>query len=302
MEQRTTIPHIQVRSNALVYYSTPEKRFTYKRHDLTKLSTYTGTVTDSAAARIKRTVDVFLQQSPERIIFNTASQTENLFRLSFITLTISKHSPVSAKESHKALKVFLQHFKAPPRRKAISEQLKSYLWKCELQARGQIHYHVTANSFLHWAEIRRVWNGIQDRRGWLEDYRQAYGKSDPNSTDVHAVYKVKDIQAYLSKYLSKTGKKDVSEYGFGVPVFEPKIDGKVWDCSNDLKRKRFAIELDYDTEDRITEGISHREIKQLSFDRCEVFCTDAPTRYLSNSALTGYRNWLSNQSHLNILP
>lgn len=291
MEERVYIPHIQVRSNALVAYNVPEPPYSHKRHDLSKSTTYGGVVTDHAAQRIKRTVDVFLQRSPERKIKNTASGLDNWFRLSFITLTISQHKPVSAKDGHKALKVFLQHFKSPPRKKAISEQLKSYLWKAELQERGQLHYHITANSFLHWAEIRRVWNGIQDRRGWLCDYRRQFGSSDPNSTDVHAVYKVKDIQAYLSKYLSKSGKRDLSEYGFSVPIFEPRIEGKVWDCSNDLKIKRFSAELDSSTEGRVVDALKTGEVRQLSFDRCEVFCTDRPTSFLSSHLFNQYQAW-----------
>jgi len=291
MEQKTTIPYIQTRSNGLLYYTLPDGTHKWKRFDLTTQKTYQGKVTDHAAARIKRTVDVFLQRSPERTIFNTVSKKQNQFRLSFITLTISQHKPVEAKEGHKALKVFLQHFKAKPSRKAISEQLTSYIWKCELQKRGQLHYHITANRFLHLGEIRRVWNGIQDRRGWLEDYRKEFNSSDPNSTDVHAVYKVRDIQAYLSKYLAKSGKVDVSEYGFPVPIFEPNINGKVWDCSQDLKRKRFALEMDYDTEERINEGIRHGEIRQVTLEKCEVFNTDSPLRYVSDRYFAEYQKW-----------
>lgn len=285
------LPYVQVRSNALIFYEVPERPFLHKRHQLSLHKSYSGVVTDHAAKRIKRTVDVFLQRSPERTIVNTATGKQMQFRLNFVTLTISAHKPISAKEGHKALKVFLQHFKAVPSKKSVSEQLGSYIWKAELQERGQLHYHITTNSFLHHGHIRRVWNGIQFRRGWLEDFKQSQGHTNANSTDVHAVYKVRDIQAYLSKYLSKTGKKDVSEYGFPVLCYEPKIEGKVWDCSNDLKIKRFADEMDSDTEDRIRDGVASGDIRQISFPKCEVFCTDRPTAYLSNPVFKEYQLW-----------
>lgn len=291
MPDKIYIPHIQVRSNALLYYEMPELPANHKRHDLSHIKTYSGTVTDHAAKRIKRTVDVFLQRSPNRRVLNTVTGKLMDFRLNFITLTVAKKELISAKEGHKALKVFLQHFKQPPAKKAISEQLKSYLWKCELQERGQIHYHITTNSFLHLNHIRRVWNGIQFRRGWLEDYRKEHGHTDANSTDVHAVYKVKDIQAYLSKYLMKTGAKDMSEMGFPCTVFMPRIDGKVWDCSNDLKIKRFSDEMDSGTEMLIRDGLSTGDIRQLSFPRCEVFCTNQPTKFLSIQSFNQYLNW-----------
>lgn len=291
MTDKAYIPHIQVRSNALVYYEVPEIPPNHQRHKLQGIKTYGGTVTDSAAKRIKRTVDVFLQRSPERRVLNTATGGWMDFRLNFVTLTVSAHRNIEAKEGHAALKVFLQHFKQPPTKKAISEQLKSYLWKCELQERGQIHYHLTTNSFLHHGHIRRVWNGIQFRRGWLEDFKASQGHTNANSTDVHAVYKVRDIQAYLSKYLSKSGKKDVSEYGFPVLEYVPTINGKIWDCSNDLKIKRFADEMDSGTEVLLRDGLSTGDIRQISFPRCEVFCTDRPTNYLSIKTFNDYQGW-----------
>ena len=291
MSDKAYIPHIQVRSNALVYYELPESPFHHRRHNISKYKGYSGTVTDHAAKRIKRTVDVFLQRSPERRVLNTVTGNWMDFRLNFVTLTVSAKQCVDAKESHAALKVFLQHFKQIPRKKAVSEQLRSYLWKCELQERGQIHYHLTTNSFMHLGHIRRVWNGIQFRRGWLDDYKAEHGHTDANSTDVHAVYKVRDIQAYLSKYLSKSGRKDVSEAGFPCATYLPCINGKIWDCSNDLKISRFADEMDSATDGLIRDGLARGEVRQLSFPRCEVFCTDRPTDYLSIPQFTDYQNW-----------
>jgi hypothetical protein len=225
------------------------------------------------------------------MIWNPVAQRNHKFRLSFITLTIAHPEPLETTVTHPALKVFLQHFKTPPAKKAISEQMKSYIWKCELQERGQIHYHITTNAFLHYWEIRRVWNGIQFRRGWIEDYLKKTGKTDPNSTDVHSVYKVRDIGAYLSKYLSKRQVRDVSEYGFPELVYEPTLAGKVWDCSNDLKIKRFSDEMDTETEERIRSGISCGKAKRLSFPRCEIFHTKEPQQLLSEPAKKAYENW-----------
>lgn len=289
--ERHFIPAIQVRSNALVYYEIPDPPFSHHRYQVRQHSTYSGTVTSHAAARIRRTVDVFLQKSPTRKIMNTATGQPNKFRLNFITLTIAQSKPVPTKEGHAGLKVFLQHFKAKPSKRAISEQLQSYIWKCELQERGQLHYHITTNRFLHWAEIQRIWNGIQFRRGWLNDFIAEHGHSNPNSTDVHAVYKVRDIQAYLSKYMSKTGRKDMSEYGYPQTIFEPSIDGKVWDCSNDLKVKRFSAELDTDTENKIRAGIKFQTVRAVDFERCKVFCTDNPSGLLSTHIKNQWEAW-----------
>jgi hypothetical protein len=293
MDERVYIPMVQVRSNALVGYGLPEPPYTHKRHELKMYKAYSGKVTDGAEKRIHRTVDVFLQRSQERTIWNTVTNQQNQFRLSFCTLTIPDEKEVDGKEAYKGLKVFIDHFRKPPTRKAISEQLKSYIWKAELQKRGQIHYHLTANSFLNAWEVRRVWNGICFRRGWMEEYRKKYGNTNPNSTDIHAVYKVRDIQAYLGKYLSKSGRVDVSECGGIVPIFEPHINGKVWDASKDLKVPRYSYELDGDTYERLDEGTKSGAIKVLPGNECTVFCTEHPTLYIGENELNKYVNWRS---------
>lgn len=288
---RDWIPTVQMRSKTIVAYSVPNPPYTHKRHELSRYRAYSGTITDHAAARIRRTVDVFLQKSPERTIWNTVTNQQNQFRLAFCTLTIPDEKEVDGRDGYKALKIFLDHFRKTPSKKAISEQLKSYIWKVELQRRGQLHYHVTTNSFLNLWEVRRVWNGICFRRGWMSDYILKYGNTNPNSTDIHAVYKVNDIQAYLGKYLSKDGRRDVSEYGFSVPIFEPSINGKVWDASKDLKIPRFSCELDEGTYLRIDEGRQLGEVRTEQMERCRILHVDYPPAYLSDGIFDKYMAW-----------
>lgn len=282
---------VQVRSNALVGYGLPEPPYTHKRHEVQRYKAYSGKVTDGASKNIKKTVDIFLQLSQERMIWNTVTKREAKFRLSFTTLTIPDEKEVDGREAYKGLKVFIDHFRKPPRRKAISEQLKSYIWKAELQKRGQIHYHITANSFLNAWEVRRVWNGICFRRGWMKDYQKKYNNTNPNSSDIHAVYKVRDIQAYLGKYLAKSGKVDVSEYGGIAPFWEPTISGRVWDASKDLKIPRYSYELDGDTYERLDEGVRSGAVKVIAGNECNVFCTDHPMLYIGENEIEKYVNW-----------
>ena len=293
MAERIYIPQIQVRSKSLVHYYQAADPPTYHRFQFNK-PTYSGTVTEHSRKRILRAVDIFLQKSKTRKVFNPVIGTQVNFRLNFITLTISARRLIDATEGHPALKIFLQHFKRPQAKKAISEQLRSYLWKAELQQRGQLHYHITTNSFLHFGEIQRVWNGIQFNRGWLIDFQREHGHTNPvASTDVHAVYKVKDIQAYLGKYLSKSGRKDVSEAGFSVPIYTPTVGGKVWDCSEDLRGSRFSMEMDNGTEANIHQALSERKIKRLDFDRCTIFESPNPLKHLSPAARALYDVWVN---------
>lgn len=74
-----------------------------------------------------------------------------------------------------------------------------YLWKAEVQDNGNIHFHVTSNSFIHHRVLRRKWNQFVEVLGYVS----RYGKEEPPSTEVKAVKNVKDICAYIAAYISK---------------------------------------------------------------------------------------------------
>lgn len=290
---KTWATKVQVRNNQLMLYDYPIEGYSQPawRKPPTRKG-YSGEVTKETVRRIKQAVDVFLQLSEQRKVTNPTNGKMMPFKASFITLTVSALKPIRCDEGHDALKSFLQHFKRPWHKRKMSEQVKSYLWKAELQKRGQLHYHITTNSFLHWVEIRRVWNDLQNSRGWLEDYKARYNNKDPNSTDVHAAYKKKDMGRYLSKYLAKGEFIDCSHMGFPqlrVPVL---LGGKVWGCSNDLKGKqRFNGVLDEDTWERICIAQGNDDLKVKHMERCRFLDMQHPENLLSDDLYQGYEDW-----------
>lgn len=294
--QKTWETHFQIRYNQALLYDLPKEGFDQPswRKPPTKRG-YSGKVTASTAKRIRTAVDVLLQKSPHRYIFNPVTNRRQKFQLSFTTLTISQSEEVPASEGHEALKMFLQHFKRPWRKKQLSEQIGTYIWKAELQSRGQLHYHLTANSFLHLAEIQRVWNGIQRRRGWLEEYHAKYGRWEPNSTDVHAVYKIKDVARYLTKYIAKQEFRPsaaAAEAGFPCLLEPVRLDAKVWGCSEDLKgAKPFSCVLDEATWENICNAHGNGAIKIREKERCRFLDVSGPEHLLSNSQSNLYQQW-----------
>jgi hypothetical protein len=152
------------------------------------------------------------------------------YKLTFITLTLSASQKHDDKDiTAKLLNSFLNAM----RRKWNVER---YVWKAEKQENGNIHYHILTDKFIYWREIRDVWNKLQESLGYVKRYSEnmkeyfkdgfrmsdnpkdkrtrakqykAYieglncGFTDPNSTDIHALYKVKNIPAYIAKYISK---------------------------------------------------------------------------------------------------
>lgn len=183
----------------------------------------------------------------------------------------------------------------------MSEVMTSYIWKAELQSREQLHYHLTTNAWLHFAEIRRTWNDLQKARGWTEDYYKLKGHHDPNSTDVHSIYKIRDVRRYLSKYISKQEYTDSPanpEAGFPalkVPII---LDAKVWGCSEDIKgKKRFTEKMDKWTWLSMQAGeeqgsLSKKEVKHCNF--YDVKGTQFKTEdYLSTTHAQAYQQWKS---------
>lgn len=297
-DKKTWETYLQVRYNQALLYDLPKEGFdrpAWMKPPARK--GYSGEVTEHTRKRIRTAIDVLLQKSKERQIVNTVTNRKQKFQLSFITLTISQTETVQASEGHKALKIWLQHFRRPWRKAQMSEQLKSYVWKAELQKRNQLHYHITANSFLHFAEIRRVWNDIQRSRGWLDEYHAKTGKWDANSTDVHAVYKIKDVSRYLSKYIAKQEYK-VSpancEAGFPALLEPIRLDAKVWGCSEDVKGvKRFSCLLDGDTWNAIVEASGNGALKVKEMERCRFLDAQAPESLLSYKHFKNYELWKS---------
>ena len=136
-----------------------------------------------------------------------------------------------------------------------------YIWRAEKQSNGNIHFHFMINKFIRWQIIRKLWNRILKKEGylsryqakfsgmWFEEYctnisnfrsdkipqyKKAYlagvacGWSDPNSIDVVNIKGVKNIYSYISKYMCKNSNN-------GTNISEDqhellKVEGRIYYC------------------------------------------------------------------------
>lgn len=276
--QRVYEPFIQVRFKSIVFYGLPDPPYQHKRAPLLPYSSslqqtdekrpYSGQITEGSAKRIRKAVDLLCQIARKRRIFNPVIQEYVWHTLTFITLTISgRERHINTREGHKLL---LEPWLLRMRRKA---GLKSYIWKAEFQKNGQLHYHITTDCWIHYQLIRDEWNNLLSKNGLLSKFDYSKGKS-PNSTDVHAVYKVRDISAYLVKYLAKED-----------PV--KRADSKVWDCSINLKRsKHFSLPLPTNFH------IPDTGLRTLIEDYFQIVWVDNPAKYLGKSESQLYKEFL----------
>lgn len=241
---------LQVRSNCCIAY----ERYTGRPSAATQLRRalnmklqqrciYSGKITKGSQKRITKAVNLLVMYAPHRRVFNEFLGYEVPHHLSFITLTISDNTRnLTGKEAYeKLLKPMLHYLRSQC-------GMRSYIWKLELQKRGQVHYHITTPTFISHVQIRNKWNQLQRTTGLLDDFYGRYGHCDPNSTDIHSVYKVDDLTSYLIKYIAKA---EIEKDG---------TEGKVWDCSTDLKGASYP---DFEIDDQQNKMLSTLQASNL---------------------------------------
>ena len=256
----TSIPVLSFRSSGVLYYQTPidhrnnllkSTAFQNNVALLEKRERYIGLVTDGIKKRMKKCITLLLQSTPYTYKIHPVSGRTISHKVSFITLTTPTHEKsYDAKFCHKNL---LEPTLRILRRKYF---MKSYIWKVELQENGQIHYHITADIVINHTHLKDIWNNLLRANSMLEDFKTKYGHDNPNSTDIHNVQKVNNLEAYLVKYICK-------EY-----QNESKINGKIWDCSQNIKSADyFKLQLDHETHQQILLLQSTQQVRTLYFDK-----------------------------------
>lgn len=173
-----------------------------------------------------------------------------------ITLTLSSAQVHSDKWIKKNM---LNQFLVELRNESIN---LNYVWKAEKQENGNIHFHILINRRIGWRNVRTTWNRIQDKCGYIAPYTEIFGGTDPNSTDVHGLVKVKKVYNYLLKYLCKPGT-------------DGSIEGRVWAASNSLKGlSHVKVNLGYDKVEMLDWLVSNDELTKWSNDHCVVYYGD----------------------------
>lgn len=252
MQEIQFIPHYSISPNSLTLYNLPD-RSTYNASpnkgwdNLADNTNHYGELSTNAQKRLKRKLNYLMYLSDNKEVrgkqiiaknqnYTTQYQKSKVYaqpiqyKLTFITLTL----PSKQIHSDKIIKSQCLHQFLIELRKNYN--VDKYIWKAEKQSNNNIHFHIIADKFIKWQEIREVWNRIINKLGYVDAYEQnmrnfykdgfrvsthtkdkrtlkqqenAYNDllknnyKNPNSTDIHALYKVQNIQAYISKYLAK---------------------------------------------------------------------------------------------------
>lgn len=230
-----------------------------KAEENLKLNKTNGYLSLKATKRLRESLNWLILSSPLKRISLPKQKGYTYFKVSMLTLTLPSSQGDKSDQQIKSelLNPFLMILKS-------RYDFYSYVWKCEAQENGNIHFHIVTNIFMPAHEVRFLWNRLLQKKGYMDDYtkkfekmslgdyikysrkqgtesihvikkRFIYGKStkwlNPNTTDIKSLRKIDNAAAYLSSYMSK---KDLEK--------RP-INGRIWSCSTNLSDKNKCTKI-----------------------------------------------------------
>lgn len=185
----------------------------HARHSLSAFKSKTETFSGLAVSRMKTALNwLYLFADKKRVHSKAPWVNKNgkichdfTFRLAFITLTLSgkqKHTDEHIKE--KMLKPFL-HW--------IQRSYKaSYVWKAEAQLNGNIHFHITIDTFIHWKSVRAKWNGLLASQGYSKCFQDGSNDKGDAATQIKAIRNEKGHAGIVGGYLTKGSIEEKEHY------------------------------------------------------------------------------------------
>lgn len=182
-----------------------------------KENQHKGKLSVKATMKIENAINWLLCAAEPKRVYDHSKKSFFNFKVNFITLTLPDTKNVVTNS-------FLQKNLLNPLLTYLREYqgLKNYVWKLEFQKNGKLHVHLVSDTFIHYRKIRTAWNRLLGANNLLLDFSEKFGHIDPNSTDIHSVKKVRNLAAYITKYMSKNS-ADLA-----------KIKGRIWGCNQQL--------------------------------------------------------------------
>lgn len=221
------IPNIKIEPNGITitnkyYFDTDKHTNLYDRFEnlREKQSSCYSNFSIGSRKRLKRAFILLHAISNKQTVYDPIIEKNITFTLNMITLTLSaKQGYTTDKEiKNKLLNDFLTRLRQ-------NKGLTHYIWRAEPQKNNNIHFHIITNKYFNYQYIRDTWNNVQKKLGYINLFNEKYHHINPNSTDIHSIKNIHNASRYVGKYIQKM----LDSYR--------DIDGKYWDCSNNLKPK-----------------------------------------------------------------
>lgn len=200
---------------------------------------------------MRRSISWLVSAAETKQVYEKRFKKKVNWRINFITLTIPNQNGIDDRKVKRILNAWLKYCK-------YSHGLNNYVWKAEVQARGEIHFHIISDCYIHHTTIRMSWNRLLKKHNLLGNH------DNPNSTDVHAVIEngINDLTAYAVDYMQK---KEKNEDGSQKRT----IKGRLWGCSRKLSKagKTFML-IEEDDAKLIHQLFKDSNWKSLNIENC----------------------------------
>lgn len=312
-------PVLQIRPYGLLAYDRIEYTGPKRRRpdnsplkNLKNKEAYSGLLSPGSKKRLRRAIQLIVAVAEPKKAMNFKLNKEFTFKLNFVTLTLPgpQGSYTDADIKSQVLDPWIKKAKR-------RFDLRSYIWRAERQANGNLHFHLITDTYLPYDQLRDTWNDNLNALGFIDRFELKHKHRHPNSTDVHAIKKVKNLAGYFSKYMAK-GEKCAEDAYTKVPYRckplkpvicrpslkfkllrtreECKINGRVWDCSTNLKIKGNCETLiEAEAAEMLSRASADPEVRQLSTEHCLLLFLNRQQfkKYVTGPNLERFQDWLS---------
>ena len=177
---------------------------------------YNGYMSPKTRSKVRKYLGTWFEAVAEIRKLKNRHKAKKVPYLTFVTLTLpsqQKHTDNEIKR--KVLVPFISELRR-------IHNVWNYYWRAEAQKNGNIHFHVIIDSFIHFSDLRGLWNRHINKLGYVDKFKEKHGHDNPNSTDIHKITQVKNLLAYVIKYIAKeTGERP--------------IEGRIHGCSDRIR-------------------------------------------------------------------
>lgn len=217
-----------------------------KRHTLSNFTKRNDEFSGHGKARLQTALNwLFFFSDKKRLysrkgwITKKGTEAHNFsFRLAFITLTLSakqKHPDEYIKDQ--MLKPFLHWL--------TRSHKASYVWKAESQLNGNIHFHITIDTFVHWKSIRAKWNSLLAKEGYCKMFQDGSNDRGDSATQIKAIHNEKGHARTVAGYIIKDSIEEKYNFALKENAKDPKVQHELYfdELSKDWKKKVSLDEL-----------------------------------------------------------
>lgn len=189
--------------NAVHMYYRPVDGFEYgARHVANRVNLEDneteGVMSAKARKRLETAVMMLLYKAKPKRVIDVVTGKKFSFLINFITLTL----PASQRHSDNEIKsVCVNNFLAVMRKEF---NLVNYVWRAEAQLNDNIHFHLVTDTYIHYKDLRRIWNQSVELLGYVSEFEKKFHHRNPPTEEVRSVKHIRRIASYLAKYMAKS--------------------------------------------------------------------------------------------------